>query len=155
MRVEAEELEWTFNATDPVNADCVLSRAIQEAFLDAFFGTPVAPTIPANLYAALMTTVPDDEDADGVELSATGYARVAIVNNSTNFAAYTDGKKTNATQIVWPAAGATWSGVTGIAFYDASSSGNLIAKLKTSSTLGWVTGDRPRIAAGQLPIFAD
>lgn len=155
MRVEAEELEFTFTAEDTVNADCVLSLELQHAWLDAFFGTPGAPAIPATLYAALMTTIPDPEDASGVELTGTSYARVAIDNTSTNFSAYASGVKTNAAQIVWPTTGGSWSSVVGVAFYDASSSGNLIAKLKTASTLSWVAGDQPRIAAGTLPIYAN
>jgi hypothetical protein len=155
MRVEAEEIEWTFSSTDPVNDDCVLSRAVQEDWLDAIFGYPSAPSVPGTLYAALMTTVPDDEDADGVELTGTNYARSSIVNSATNWEAYASGLKTNKTQIVWPQAGGAWSSVTSIAFYDASSSGNLRAKLKLASTQSWVSGDIPRIAAGQLPIYAE
>jgi hypothetical protein len=155
MRVEAEEIEWTFSSTDPVNDDCTLSRAVQEDWLDAVFGYPSAPSVPGTLYAALMTTVPDDEDADGVELTGTNYARSSIVNSATNWEAYASGLKTNKTQIVWPQAGGSWSSVVGVAFYDASSSGNLRSKLKLASTQSWVSGDIPRIAAGQLPIYAE
>jgi hypothetical protein len=171
MRIEAAELDFTFLGEDPLNADCVLALAMQRAFLDAFFGNPVAPTIPTELYAALMTTVPGqntggtlvsgstgDESVsgfEGVELSASNYSRVQIANDATRFPAYSNGAKANGQQILWPTAGASWSGVKGVAFYSASSGGSLIAKLKLESTQNWVAGDAPRIAAGQLPIYAD
>ena len=50
-----------------------------------------------------MTTVPDDADANGVELTGTNYTRSSIVNSATNWEAYASGLKTNKTQIVWPA----------------------------------------------------
>ena len=86
---------------------------------------------------------------------ASHYARSSIVNSATNWEAYASGLKTNKTQIVWPQAGGSWSSVVGVAFYDASSSGNLRSKLKLASTQSWVSGDIPRIAAGQLPIYAE
>lgn len=170
MRIEAEELKFTFVSEDRLNNDCLLSLALQRAFLDAFFGNPVAPTIPAELYAALMTTVPGqntggtltsdtgDEAAsgfEGVESTGTSYARVQVLNDATRFPAYSNGVKTNGQQILWPQAGGSWSGIKGVAFYSASSGGSLIAKTKIETTQSYVSGDAPRIAAGALPIYGD
>lgn len=167
MRVEAGELQFTFNAEDLVNGDCVLSFALQRAFLDAFFGRPGAPAIPGELYAALMTVVPGQlpgagtlTDTDelvnaGAELAAAGYSRVQIPNDPARFPNYLNGRKSNGQQILWPTAGAAWSSVKGVAFYSTSSGGTLIAKLKLETTQNWVEGDSPRIAATQLPIFGD
>lgn len=165
MRIEAGELQFTFLPLDPVNADCVLSFGMQCAFLDAFFGNPVAPTIPTQLHGALMTTVPGQDgtgspDTDesvnaGAELTGTNYSRVLIANDATRFPAYANGAKSNGQQIQWPQAGGAWNGVKGVAFYSASTGGTLIAKVKLGTTQNWVAGDVPRIAASQLPIYGD
>lgn len=168
MRVEIGELKFTFNAEETVNADCLLSFAHQRAFLDAFFGNPSAPSIPTDLYAALMTTVPGSDEAaavrgehptggPGAELTigVNGYARVQVPNDATRFPAYANGLKTNGQQIVWPQATGALSGVTAVAFYSAASAGTLVAKIKLDATQAWAAGDRPRLAASQLPILGD
>lgn len=160
MRVEAGELKFTFNAEDAVNADCLLSFAYQRAFLDAFFGNPTAPSVPTDLYAALMTTVPgaDEGSTAGAELTigTNGYSRVQVPNDATRFPAYANGLKTNGQQIVWPQATGSLSGVTAVAFYGGPLAGaSLVAKIKLDATQAWSAGDRPRLAANQLPILGD
>ena len=161
MRVEALELQFTFNNADAsLDANCVLSFALQRAFLDAFFGSPAAPTIPADLYGALMTVLPgaDEGSAAGTELTigAGNYSRVQIPNDATRWPAYSNGQKSNGQQIVWPQASASWSSVVGVCLYGGALAGaTLIAKLNTNTTSNWVAGDQPRIAAGALPIQGD
>jgi hypothetical protein len=167
MRVEIGELKFTFNSPSLIwntnegslSDDCLLSFAHQRAFLDAFFGNPSAPSIPTDLYAALMTTVPgaDEGTITGAELAigTNGYARVQVPNDATRFPAYANGLKTNGQQIVWPQATGALSGVTAVAFYSASSAGTLVAKIKLDATQAWAAGDRPRLAASQLPILGD
>jgi hypothetical protein len=161
MRVEALECQFTFNQADAsLDPNCVLSFALQRAFLDSFFGGSSAPVIPTDLYGALMTVIPgaDESSAAGTELTlgTANYTRVQIPNDSTRFPAYSNGSKSNGQQIVWPQASASWSSVVAVCFYAGSGSGaTLIAKLNPNTTFNWVAGDQPRIAAGALPIQAD
>ncbi|MGD0012925.1 MAG: hypothetical protein ABSD56_00655, partial [Bryobacteraceae bacterium] len=55
--------------------------------LDMWFGA-TAPSVPSTWYAALFTTMPSDDDGSGlVEVSGYGYARIPVVNNTSNFPA--------------------------------------------------------------------
>jgi hypothetical protein len=158
MKVEVNELQFTFNAVDALNADCLLSFALQRAFLDAFFGNPSAPAIPTELYGALMTTIPgaDETVTAGAELTGNNYARALVPNDLVRWPATVNGAKSNAQQIVWPVATpAGWNSVVGVAFYSASSGGSLIAKMKLDSTQSWQPGDQARIPANGMPIVAD
>jgi hypothetical protein len=82
-------------------------------------------TPPATLYFALMTTIPTAAGG-GVEVSGGSYARVAVTNNSSNFPAASGGSKQNANAIDWGTASANWGNIVAVAWYDASSGGNLI-----------------------------
>lgn len=86
-------------------------------------GTDFTPE--TTWYAALMTTAPTDAGG-GVEVSGGSYARVAVANNTTNFPApgATPEIDTGA-DIDWGTATANWGTIVAIAFYDASSGGNL------------------------------
>lgn len=87
---------------------------------------------PATWYAALLTTMPTDGDADSlVEATWTGYARVSITNNTTNFpnATVTSHIATLTCQfaIGWGTIAGLGSPITvvGLALFDASTSGNM------------------------------
>jgi hypothetical protein len=56
-------------------------------------------------------------------VSAAGYARLAVVNNATNFPAAVAGVKTNAVDFEWPVATANWGTVVGIGVFNAASGG--------------------------------
>lgn len=119
--------------------------------LDLVFGAQ-AFTAPATLYAALTTTVPT-MTAAGTEVAYTGYARVAITNNLTNFPAASAGAKANGTAITWPTLPASTGNrtIVGIDFYDAASSGNRLGfGVPTSRTI--TDGDTYQVQAGQLTI---
>jgi hypothetical protein len=105
-----------------------LGNHFSQALLDYLLGGTV-PTLPVTWYAALMSVAPSDAGG-GTELSGSGYARIAIANNATNFPASTVvsnvATKVTGTPIVWgPATGSNWNQAVGVAFYDASTGGNL------------------------------
>ena len=97
--------------------------------LDLIFGN-TSYSVPATLYCALFTVTPADDGTGGTEVTGGSYARVAVTNNTTNFPNATLGNpsvKQNGTAITFTTATADWGTVVGMGFYDASSSGNLIA----------------------------
>lgn len=87
-------------------------------------GTAYTP--PVTLYFGLMTLMPV-ASGGGTEVTGGSYARVAATNNSSNFPASSGGSKQNANAITWPSPTANWGTVLGIAAYDASTGGNLLA----------------------------
>ncbi len=66
------------------------------ATLDAWLGSTVLG--PATVYVALFTAAPA-AGGGGTELAMTGYARVAVTNNATNFPAASSATKNNGTLI--------------------------------------------------------
>src|SRR5690242_9509514 len=93
-------------------------------------------TPPATWYAAMMTANPTDAGG-GTEATGGGYARVAVTNNTTNFPAPSSGSLSTGATIDWGTFSADLGTIVGVAFYDASSSGNLgpWAPLSTSRTV--------------------
>lgn len=92
-----------------------LSDYAVHRMLDYYFGqTAGAP--PATFYVKLLS--------GGVELSGNGYARLAITNNTTNFAAAAS--RTKLMQVIQSFAAATgaWNTVDGWELMDAASGGN-------------------------------
>ncbi len=81
-------------------------------------------TPPSTWYAAMMTANPTDAGG-GTEASGGGYARIAIANNTTNFPAWSAGATQTGTVIDFGTFTADIGTVVGIAFYDASTGGNL------------------------------
>jgi hypothetical protein len=133
---------------------------LEKSVLNHILGGP-AYTKPATVYVALYTAAPTDSQGTGTEVSGNNYARVALTNDNTSFAALaTDdivaSAKVNATAIVFPqASGAGWGSVTHFGIFDAASAGNCLfnGALGTARTI--LAGDAPRFLAGQLSITAD
>jgi len=98
-------------------------------------------TRAATVYLALFTARGTDPQSDAgtnlTEVTGTGYARVAVTNNATNFPAASAGSKTNGTQITFPQAGASWGTVVAVGVYDDPTAGNLLfwADLDTSKAV--------------------
>lgn len=76
---------------------------------------------------------------NGVELSGSGYARVAVPVEGA----------TNTSNITFAAATGSWTG-THFAFFDAISGGNEYTSLRTSASISLVNGESLRILAGSL-----
>jgi hypothetical protein len=96
-----------------------------QAILDYYLGGGA----PATWYAALFSVTPSDSAA-GTELSGSGYARIALTNNATNFPASTivsnvATKVTGTTITFGPASGSNWAQAVAVGLYDASSGGYL------------------------------
>jgi hypothetical protein len=120
-----------------------------------FGGT--AYTVPTTLYVGLSTTTPSANGTGVTEPSGGGYARVAVTNNTTNWAPAgtqpsTGQQQINNTAITFPSATASWGTVTYVVIYDAPTGGNLLAfgALTTSQTIN--SGDTASFAAGALTI---
>lgn len=120
-----------------------------------------AYTAPATVYVALLTAAPSD-GGGGTEVSAGGYARVAVASSLANWAGTqgagttvassgAGGQTSNNAAVTFGAPSANWGSVTHAALYDASTGGNLLAwgALGASKTIN--NGDpAPSFAAGAL-----
>jgi hypothetical protein len=122
-----------------------------QAVLDYLLGA-TAPSLPGTWYAALLSVTPSDTGG-GTELSGSGYARIALTNNTTNFpaSAVVSGvaTKLTGTTITWgPASGSNWLSAVAVGFYDASTGGNLgwWGPLATPITVN--VGQSLQVAAG-------
>jgi len=108
-------------------------------------------TAPAAFYVAL-TTAASTASTTGTESTYTNYARIQIATPSTGFAAAAAASpSTVATtvNITFPTIGATaGSAVTGYAFVDALTSGNLIFADTLTGSYTPVTGQTPQFNSG-------
>lgn len=91
---------------------------IQDPLLDLMFGAQAAPTPPGTYYVALFTTMPAFDGTGAVEAAFSGYARVAVVNNLTQWPAAAAGAKVNANDVDYGVAGSGPTLVVGFGFYD-------------------------------------
>jgi hypothetical protein len=103
----------------------------------------VAYSAPATVYIGLWTAALADASHGGTtgEVSGGSYARVAVTNNTTNFATVTTGAKVNTTAWTFPAATASWGTVSYVGVFDgnAGTSGDnllLWADLTTAKAIG-------------------
>lgn len=110
-------------------------------------------SLPTTWYVALFTTQPSG-GTGGTEASYTGYARVALSNNTTDFAAVssTTGQTSNAVQVTWPTNTGSPQTVVGFGFFDAATGGNLWMDetFTTSQTVN--TNTAPYASIGNLTI---
>lgn len=134
------------------------SNYLENRILDAVLGGGTF-TGPATIYVALSTAA-FSETATGASMSevsttSTGYARVAVTNNATNWPAASNGSKSNATAVTFPAGTGAWGTVLSFYFVDAASGGNVLygGDLASSRTVG--AGDTASFAAGALTVTED
>ena len=136
------------------------SDYLEAKLLDLVLGAN-AFTAPATVYLALFSVTPSDAGG-GTEATGSGYARLAITNNSTNFPAATGANpatKNNGPQFTWPsAASADWSGganMTGWGLFDSSSGGNMLHWGTFATPKPVLNGDVPFVPAGAVSITED
>ena len=113
-------------------------------------------TMPAGVYLALCTVVPDDTSigATLTEANYTGYARKAIAAGDWNAAA--SGSISNANAITFAACTAGSSTIIGWALVDSSSgAGNVLAWGSMTSKLIDTSNTPPTVNAGALVITLD
>ncbi len=124
------------------------AAATRNGLLDHVLGGPNY-TRPATLYLGLLTANPATA-AD--EVTGSGYARVAITNNATNFPAAFAGVKTCQGAGAFAAAGEDWGVVKAWGLWDASSGGNLVGWGPAARLAPAHTGATVRLSAGSLEI---
>lgn len=132
------------------------SDAYENKHLDAMLGAGYATTIfPGTIYVALFTAAPTDAGG-GTEVAGGGYARVAVVNDGTNWPAAAGGQKKNGTVITFPTATASWGNLTHWGFYDALTAGVLgHYNALTGAPIAINSGMTPSFAVGALVLTAD
>lgn len=86
---------------------------------------------PATIYVGLSTSQPNPDGTNVTEPNINGYARVAVINDSTHWhlapgQPATGERQSNAQQLVFPVALGDWGTVTWVVLYDALSGGNFL-----------------------------
>ena len=102
------------------------SNYLAKYMLDNVLGNS---TFATGLFLAVFTTLPDDLDAGGVEVSGGGYSRYVIPNDDTYWPDATGSsfaQKSNGQVFTFPAATTAWGDTKGWGLYDNISSGNLL-----------------------------
>jgi len=109
-------------------------------------------TMP-TAYVALSIADPTDDASGLTEPSGGSYARVQTSGSDWNAAS--SGSITNAEDISFPTATASWGTISHFALMDASSGGNMLAhgSLTTEKAVG--SGDTLKFAAGDITITLD
>jgi hypothetical protein len=113
-----------------------LSNYLEGKIADEVFGA-TAFAAPATLHVGLHSAYPN-EAGSGAELSGNGYARAAVTNNTTNWPAYSSDQKQNGQPISFPQATGNWLEAVAVSVWDASSSGNMLAR-------GWLGSDPGKV----------
>lgn len=135
------------------------SAYLEAALLNWLLGGAAAPAPGTSVYVALSTaafsTASTGSAMTEVSSTSTGYARVAVTRNTTNFPAATGSNPasvSNATAITFPAATAAWGTVTSFYIVDAATAGNIYygADLTTAKAIN--TGDTATFAASALTV---
>ncbi len=93
--------------------------------LDYNFGG-TSYSVPSTLYFALSTTTIDISGSGLTEPSGGGYARVAFLNNKTNWGVSANGVLTNLTAVTFAESTASWGTITYVAMCDALTGGNIL-----------------------------
>lgn len=131
---------------------------LENHILDHVLGGPDY-TRPATTWIALFTVSPGEAGTLTNEVTGGSYARVSVVNNSTNWPATSQlggvGSKSNGVDFTFPTATGTWGTVVSFAIVDASTSGNCLyyGDLTVAKVIS--SGDTAKFAAGDLTITED
>lgn len=85
----------------------------------------VTYTPPATRYLGAFLVNPTASNGSGfTEVTATGYARLAVTNNTTNWPNTTTAVKSNGVDMEWPVATHNWGTIIGIGIFNALTGGN-------------------------------
>ena len=132
------------------------SNYLEGKVLDAVLGNQSFPA-NATVYLALFSVTPTGAGG-GTEATGSGYVRLAITNNLTNWPAATGGSpasKSNGTVLTMATATGDWSAAANqVAWglFDASSGGNLLYWGALSVAKPILNGDTPSFAIGAITI---
>jgi len=105
----------------------------------------VAYTSPTNIFVALFNVAPTDAGG-GTEVSTVG---TAYIRQGVTFDPPSDGTTQNDSDVLFPAAVASWGEIVAFALFDAASGGNMLyyGNLTTPKTVSiadtfeWLTGN--------------
>lgn len=113
-----------------------VSAYASNKILDRNFGG-TSFTVPTTYYIGLSTTAPAFDGTGITEPSGGAYARVAMVNNKTNWSNATLGILENLTSVEFAESTASWGTITHVFISDALTSGNMwyYEALDTSRTV--------------------
>ena len=127
---------------------------LESGLLNAMLrGNPDSYSFPIGVYVGLTGDNPNDATPTANELSGDGYARVQVVQNTTNWTAVTAGGKTeNGAAIEFPEASATWDTASGVVIMDTGTGGNCLLYGNLSTPRQALTGDVLRFKSGDLEI---
>jgi hypothetical protein len=101
----------------------MLVDAIANATLDALLGA--SSILGGTVHIGLLTATPNADGSGVVEPIGNAYARVAVLNNATQWPAAVARVKQHANDITFAQATGTWGTVTHVGLFDAASGGNL------------------------------
>lgn len=113
-------------------------------------------TRPASVHVALYSATPSDAGG-GTEFSGDGYARVEVVNNTTNWPNASDNsnQKQNGVDIEFASATGNWGTASAFGIFDDLTTGNLLYWGDLSLSKLIETGDTPKFPAGCIVITED
>jgi hypothetical protein len=127
----------------------------ERAIADSQFGGGATTWAPATWYLGLSTTIPNEDGSNFTEPTGGAYARVAVVNNTTNFpaAVTTSGvtTKQNGAAFTFPNPTANWGQILYYGWFTAATGGvpEYANALDTPVTVN--NGNTPvQFATGQL-----
>jgi hypothetical protein len=125
-----------------------VSNFLANKILDHILGRTTY-TPPSNLYLELYTAAPT-EAGGGTPVSAGGYARATVANDTTQFPNASARAKSTSAAVTFPYASASWGTIVSVGIFDASTGGNLLffANLSTARTVD--TDSTLNFAPGQL-----
>ena len=106
---------------------------------------------PTTIYVGLSTTAPNDAGGNITEPSGNGYARVAVANSSTTWAASAAGSTISIVDVLFPNPIGGWGTVGWFFYSDALTGGNILewAALTTARLLD-ASSVPVRFVAGDL-----
>ena len=144
---------WRRSLRDYIRMASGKSNSLISKLLNAVLNA-TAYSSPATIYAALWTSTLSASSTGSTsgEASYSGYARVAVTANTTNFPTSSGGAAiTNGTAVTFAANGGTLQTATFFALLDASSAGNILYWGSITST-AINPGDTPQVNASALTV---
>lgn len=109
-------------------------------------------TVKGTYYVGLLLTAPNVDGVTYSEPSGGSYARVEVINNSTNFSTATSGVVENLTVISFPSSTGIWGSVSYVGLFESMTAGTLLAygSMNPNKYIG--SGYDVNIPAGNLTI---
>jgi hypothetical protein len=107
---------------------------------------------PATVWIGLYIVAPTAAGG-GTPVTGSGYARVAVTNNDTNWPDYGSGPKSNGTAVTFATATGTWSSgsdIVAFGIFDHATAGNLLAFGDLDTAKPCLEGDTMSFAVGEL-----